>query len=204
MTPSQKFTLYLPAWGRVVSTHEWRMRQRRLVGQRRESWGGPATSEIYARTWQHAETLARRDCRAVRPDDLRHGVHVAALGRDLSSTDLRDAQLDRVLVALRLLADPEDLDAMIAWEHPEQGERKRRAWWLANRCHPVYVARVAADMFGVADWTTLTDHQVGILYGRLKHRPGAARRAQAAAAAQPQPRHPDDEAFAAAVEMLQE
>ena len=90
MTPSQKFRLYLPAWSRVVTVHEWRMRQRRLVGQRRESWGGPETSTIYARTWQHADTLARRDSRAVRPDDLRHGVHVAALGRDVSSTDIRN------------------------------------------------------------------------------------------------------------------
>lgn len=206
MSPKQKFNLYLPAWAAVVSRHGWRMDRatHRLVGQRADAWGGPETTRIYARTWQHADLLARRTARGVRPDDLRHGVHVAALARDLSSTRLDNAQLDRVLLAFRLLTDPDDLTAMEHWLHPELREADRRTWWLRQMCHPVYVARVAADMFGVSDWTTLDAHRLGILYGRIKHRPGAERRAREAAAEQPQPVRPEDEDFAAAVEMLGE
>jgi hypothetical protein len=217
MTPAQKFRLYLPAWGAVVRIHGWRMDRatHRLVGAPREFWGGPEPTKIYRATWQHAETLARYDrCdpRAVRPDDLRHGVHMAALGRDVSSTQLGNQQLDRVLDALALLANPEELGralddgsyapGLLRWLDPESAIRHRRSWWLRHACHPAYVARVALNMFGVEDWSTLSAHQIGILYGRLKHRPGAARRAHEAAAEQPQPAHPGEEEFAAAVEML--
>ena len=178
MTSSQKFRLYLPAWAEVVRVQGWRMDRatHRLVGPRREFWGGDETSRLYARVWQHADTLSVRAARGVRPDDLRHGVHVAALGRDMSSSGFDNRQLDRVLVALRLLANADDVGAMLSWLHPEQGVRSRRVWWLRNRCHPAYVARVARDMYGVADWSGLDDHQIGVLYGRLKHRPGAVRR----------------------------
>jgi hypothetical protein len=206
MTSTQKFAKYLPAWAAVVKVHGWRMDRatHRLVGERRETWGGPETTLIYQRTWQHAQTLGRRECRVPRPDDLRHGVHVAALARDISSTRLDNIQLDRVLVAFHLLTEPDDLAAMDAWLHPERGERRRRVWWLSQCCHPAYVAKVARDMFGVADWRYLDDHRLGILYGRVKHRPGAARRAREAAAEQPQPAAADDDYEALAAQMTAE
>lgn len=214
MTDRQKFKLYLPAWQAVVRLHAWRMDRatHRLAGQRRDLWGGPETTQLYQRVWQAAETIARGACRAVRPDDLRHGVHIAALGRDKSSTDFRDYELDRVLAALALLADADDMDAMLVWMNPQASERRRREWWLAHRCHPAYVARVAADMFGVADWRALDDRQLGILYGRVKHRPGATleRRADATArhrtrTAAPAPAaDPADEFLALAAELSAE
>lgn len=173
MTKLQAYRLYFPAWSAVVRAHDWRMTECRLVGKRAERFGGPEADRIYQRAWQHAEAVARRECRAPLPDDLRHGVHVAALGRDKSSKVLTNAELDRVLVAMRLLADPDDMGSMVKWEHPEAEERRRRMWWIRHRCKPEYVATVCQDMYGTGDFESLDDHQIGGLYATLRHRPGA-------------------------------
>ena len=149
------------------------MASRRLAGARREAFGGPESSALYDRVWQHAESVALAQHRAATPDDLRHGVHVAALGRDKSSKDLTNAELDRVVQALRLLADPDDLDAMMGWLHPENEERRRRLWWIENRCLAGYARRVCKDMFGTDDWWSLENEPVMRLYRTLRDRPGA-------------------------------
>lgn len=173
MTKLQAYRLYFPAWNAVVRRHDWRMADCRLVGKRAERFGGPEADRIYQRAWQHAEAVAQRECRAVLPDDLRHGIHVAALGRDKSSKVLTNAELDRVLAAMRVLAMPDDVDAMVKWEHPEAEERRRRVWWITHRCKPEYVSAVCRDMYGHGEVAELDDHQVGGLYATLRHRAGA-------------------------------
>lgn len=176
MTEKQAKRRYFPEWNATARQHSWRMANGRLVGQRMERFGGPETTQIYNRIWEHAEQRASDRLRAVLPDDLRHGVHMAALGRDKSSHDLKNAELDRVIIALKLMRDPDNMHLLIAWDHPEQGERRRRLWWLRNRCNPAYRTKVCRDMYGTEDIDALDNHQVEVLYGRLKHREHAARR----------------------------
>ncbi len=171
MTERQAKALYWPAWGKVAWLHGWRLEQRRLAGPRLESWGGPETTAVYLRVWQHADSAALRHCRAPLPDDLRHGVHVAALGRDKSSADLTNIELDRVLCVLRLLADPDDLRAMEDWLDPDTATKRRRIGWLKACVSEAYLWKVVADMHPTTDLELLNPRQIEDIYDVLRHRP---------------------------------
>ena len=65
-----------------------------------------------------AEVLAHGHHRSVTADDLRRGCNVVATGK-ISSGDLDNKQTNRVVALFKLLTDPDDLDAVMNWLHPE-------------------------------------------------------------------------------------
>ena len=100
-------------------------------------------------------------------------MHVVALTQDKSSTDLTSKELDRVVAAFRLLADPDDFDAMMIWLHPENGVRDRQIWFIENRVVESYARKVCQSKFGTGDWHSLTNESVRDLVMTLKNRPSA-------------------------------
>jgi len=175
MTRRQLLRLYWPAWNRAARAQGWRLVRGRLAAPPRTLWGGPVTTSLLAEIWRLAELRARASHRAPTPDDLRHATHIAALGYDRSSRELLDLELDRVLAAFRLLADPDDLEAMIQWQDRRAGERRRREWWLRHRIPPHYLREIMKDVYGHADLSRLDHDELGRLYATLRHRPGARR-----------------------------
>lgn len=167
MTERQAKRMYWPAWARVVAVHGWRMSGGRLAGQRREMWGAGDSQALYDAVWNRATRTATAQHRAPVPDDFRHAVNWASLARDKSSTHFTDEDLDRVLCALRLLADPDDLDAMMDWLEPWRPRQRRMRWWLVNRCRPEYLAAVRAD------WATLEGDELENFFRQIRLRPNA-------------------------------
>ena len=147
MTEAQSKRFYFPAWHKASLAQNWRMERGRLLASRQASWGFKEVDAAYHAVWDAAEGLARQQHRAVTAEDLRHGCHVAALGVDKSSTEFSNKELDRVVTLFKLLANAEDVDAMMDWLHPENAERKRLSW--AVKQYPfAYVDKICRGKFG--------------------------------------------------------
>jgi hypothetical protein len=172
MTTRQQIGLYFPAWGKAAANHGW---NRRGVGQRVDFFGNsPELNALYQRIWQVAEDRARAEG-AIGPcgAHFRHACHVVALGADKSSTQLTNAELDRILALFKLLADPDDLSATLAWNNPQEEKRKRMLWWIQNNCVESYVVEVCRQKFQTDDLESLNFKQLGQLHMTLKNRENA-------------------------------
>lgn len=172
MTKRQQTKLYFPAWHAAAAAHGWKAGKGQLIGERLECWGGPNMDDIYQRIWTIAEQRAGAACGPM-PDDFRHACHVVALGRDKSSYELDNKELDRVVALFRLLAEPDDLAATMTWLNPQEEQRKRMLWWIRNRCVESYVVAVAREKFGTDNWQALSCEGVKELHMTLKHRQNA-------------------------------
>jgi hypothetical protein len=120
-----------------------------------------------------AKQLAQAEHRAMIVDDLRHAVHVVALGVDVSHADLTNAQWDRVRNLFRLLVNELDIDARLNFENPQNEERKRLLWCMENHFHARYAATVCNSKFGTPDWHSLEIEPLRHLVQTLRHRPNA-------------------------------
>lgn len=76
---------------------------------------------LYWREW----SAVKRRVGDEADDELRHGLHVKALGKDVSSRAFTNAQFDKVLGEFRSLSRPADLDAQLAQLNQP---RKRQLW----------------------------------------------------------------------------
>lgn len=158
MTDKQRKFLYFPAWHEAVSANQWRMEAKRLVT--------PAArfTDESKQIIQLAHERALADHRGPVIEDLRHACHVFALGADKSSADLTNKEVDGVVALFRVLKDPEDLDARMAWEGFLEGRKtgqypgdaKRLEYFITRTAPDAYVRQVAADKFGTRLWENLT------------------------------------------------
>lgn len=153
MTPAQKFKFYFPAWNDAVAANQWRMEQKRLViAENRLTDEG---RKIVALARQRAALNQRGPVL----DDLRHAAHIFALGKDKSSEALTNQETDKVVTLFRLLTDPEDLDAVMAWQAYQRGDdpgaHKRIEWFITHAAPDEYTRAIAADKFGTRQWENL-------------------------------------------------
>jgi len=146
MTDAQRTRYYFPAWHRACESLGWRMERGRFIGLRKPVHGVADVDALYQRVWMAAEALALQAHRAITAEDLRHGCHVAALGRDKSANDLTNAELDSVVSLFKLLHEPDDLDAIIAIQHPENAERKRLVIGLRKRAPEAKLVSIARNL----------------------------------------------------------
>jgi hypothetical protein len=182
VTPAQKFKFYFPAWTAAVRANGWHMEHGRLTGSGITRWGEatdePARGDAHPTTELaavigFARSLAAAAHRGLKVDDLRHGAHVLALGRDKSSAQLTNTELDRVVALFRLLAAPEDLAAIIAWDAYQRGEDPgalTRVEYFIRRCPEAYVRSVCHGRFGTRNWESLTIAQKKLLGMTLANR----------------------------------
>lgn len=154
MTDAQKFGFYFPAWRQAVLANEWRMEKKRLV------IAEDRLTEEGRKVVVFGRQRAAQENRGPTIEDLRHGAHILALGRDKSSEDLNNAEVDRVVTLFRLLADPEDLAARLKWDAYQRGEDpgsvKRIEWFIEHAAPEEYVRAIAADKYGTRTWENLT------------------------------------------------
>lgn len=150
MTPSQT-QLYWRTWASVVRAHGWRGDSDALHCTRQPCFVSPALDAVYQAVWHAATDLAcLQDGCNLTAEALRHAVHVVALGRDASSKQLTNAEFDRVLALFRLLAEPDKLAHLEAWESADAGERRRHLY-VIRQAAPAYWQRICRDRFGHCD-----------------------------------------------------
>lgn len=177
MTESQSKRIYWPLWSAAWKAN-WKKEGNAVVPSR--DWAAGTPGDL---VWGAAFRAARREARGVAADDLRYACHRVALGRDKSSKDLTNAELDLVSALLRVLADPDDLDAALDHQDPSRAVRRRLEWGVSSSGFPAaYVAAVCRSKFGVYDWSTLDNTRLSQLVITL------SQRARAKSQAKPQPK----------------
>jgi hypothetical protein len=175
ITEKQLRRFYFPAWSACAKANGWVMAKGRLSESARGAHAdapvaGALPGELLRKVWMAAEALAVQAHRNVTAEDLRHGCTVVALGRNKSSKDFTNAELDRVVALFRLLAEPDDVAAMLQWNNPEIGERKRLVFAIAESAPAAYVARIASDRFGTELWEDLAVYELRQLVMTLRDR----------------------------------
>ncbi len=186
MTEAQRKRFYFPAWNRAFAAN-WESERGRLgarAGRRASEW---LTAVIAA-----ANELARQQHGAATADHLRHACHLVALGKNKSSHDLTNAEIDRVVNLFALLEDPEDLDAVMKWQHPEIGERQRCVRWIESLAPYATIVAVARNNpfgadFDFGDWQSLEIPQLKWLGKTLRERGAHSPRRHGATERKPQP-----------------
>lgn len=167
MTLAQQRRFYFPAWHDAATANDWVMVKGRLLARRQEKFGREETTRLYNQVWDAAELLAQNAHRAVTANDLRHACHLVALvappvgpagsndqcsmlnlqspqiGKLLSSKDLTTAQTTRVVRLFEILADPNDIDAMLAWLDPSIDKRKSLVRWINSMAPEAYICQLA-------------------------------------------------------------
>lgn len=162
MTKAQSKGLYWPRWNRC-----WKANWRSVEGLVVPNPDRVLCAELTA-VESAAHQLAVADHRAVCVDDLRKGCHVVAVGRPRSSKALTNAELTRVVSLFNLLAEPEDLSAVVAWQHPEI-EARKRVVTLIERVPEAYVRAVSRT----SDWRDLPERDLLNLLRTLRNRPNS-------------------------------
>src|ERR1043166_2597450 len=120
MTEKQE-AFYWRLWSRVCHANDWRFFKGRIGADAQRD-----TSEHHRAVWRAAGALAAKAQRSVTADDLRHGCHVYAIGRDKPHLELHPTnEVSRVFQLFRLLIEPNDLDAVMDWQDPDRDERRR-------------------------------------------------------------------------------
>lgn len=147
MTERQLKFFYFPAWGRCADANDWRMEKGRMRAERSTDRGTGATADLFAKVWSVAEQLAGAEHRAVKPDDLRRGCHVVAIQRNKSSKDLTNNEVERVVALFRVLTDPDNLDFVMDWEHPDRATQRNLVAAIKRKAEEAYICKIAGDKF---------------------------------------------------------
>ncbi len=164
MTDRSRLRFYLPAW-----TRAWR--RIRTITTPPEPVAAPD------QLLRQVLAVAARRAEPRRDDAVRHACHLVALGTDPSSKTMTAAQADRVVLLFRLLADPADLSAMMAWERGATPDRARLIWKIKNLGHSThYIGAIAEDKFGECDLDRLSPEQLHELVRTLSARARARER----------------------------
>jgi len=90
-----------------------------------------AQTNLYFFEWGRVRDQYRsKGLTAKQADAKRHVLHAKALGRDKSSKDFTNADLDRVIAAFRAVTDGGDLNAQLAQLDQPENRRQR----MIDRC----------------------------------------------------------------------
>lgn len=160
-----------------------------------------AQTNLYLYEWGRARKWFREH--GIDPkqaDAKRHALHAKALGRDKSSKDFTNADLDKVIAAFRAISDGGNLDAQLA--QIDQPEERRK--WIIGRCWramgtfitgenenkrqfacEAYINGTAQRMFS-RRYDALSDTQLAQVMGALE-RTARVRKAKREHAADPNP-----------------
>ena len=109
-----------------------------------------------------AENFADKNCRAVIADDLRHGCHLHAFGRDVSHTDFSNDQFSRMLVLWGdekklpgLLIQPDHIKSQIFWDNPELQKKESLIYSIKAAAPDAYIETITASIWGTIYWEDL-------------------------------------------------
>lgn len=175
MSPAQRTRFYFPAWSRVCKACGWYMESGRFMGGRRDFFGeSPEVNALYQQIWDAAGARAAGEHRGLKPDDLRHGCHVAAFGRDKSSGGFSNQELDRVVALFGMLTNPGSLRTVQDYFFPENAQRRRYVAGIAHCAPKAYIESICADKFARAyrapHWEELPMWALRQLLMTVKHR----------------------------------
>jgi hypothetical protein len=166
---------------------DWREEKGRLLvsikGQRAEIEGWPAPArEAGLSVLDYAEQSAAEGRRRVTATDLRHGCNrVATAGRTESSGKMSNQEVNRVAVLFKLLRDPDNLDAVMEWLHPENADRRSLLSFMRKVASEPALVAIARNAFGTVLLEELEEEQLRWILKNVKGRRPSMLRGSAAA-----------------------
>ncbi|HVU07639.1 MAG TPA: hypothetical protein VHG89_03750 [Verrucomicrobiae bacterium] len=163
MTPKQT-TFYWSLWRECCQKNGWRMERGRLLHDPFK------LNEMGKKVWTMAEQIAIQQHRAVLLDDLRHAVHIVALGRQRSSKDFTNKEFNKVRLVLQLCADFDNLQAQMEQANPEMAERGSFVAFLRKKAHEGLIITISQNAFGTKHWDDLPIEKLRWLSKQLKER----------------------------------
>lgn len=178
MTPAQRARFYFPAWAAAAQAHGWQSASTLAAAQRQECWASSELNKVYQAVWANAQVRAFNQARGLTPDDFRHACHAVALGRHKSANALTNDECERVVALFNLLANPDDLRAIMGWSSPNEARRKRMLWWIRHNCVESYVVAICREKFGVDEFRSLSFPQLSQLHMTLRNRRNARKAEQ--------------------------
>lgn len=154
--------LYFRAWQAAAKVHGWTTKTAILAALQSHHaghvWESQALTQVLTKIYELALITSAAADRDPTADDLRHACTAVALGRQASSKKFTNAEFDRVLALLRLLAGP-DLNSVAAFDDVEAGAR-RRYLHVITSAPAAYWQRIASDKFQTTDLDRLTLDQL--------------------------------------------
>jgi hypothetical protein len=149
MTEAQQKRFYFPAWNKCADVNDWRMQKGRFVGSLQTATRGapPDIRAVIEQVWGFAEQLAAAEHRGLKPDDLRHACTMVVTGKNQSSSNLNNREVQRVVDLFDLLRDPTNLDFVMRWVNPEVSERKNLVKAIKAKAEEAYICAIAKDRF---------------------------------------------------------
>ncbi len=176
MTDSQRRRFYGPNWRRAAVVLGWEMKDGRLASARLPQHGHPTANGLYQQVWDRAEELALLDHRAVTDVDLRHAVNLVAC-RAVSSKHFTNAQVNRVVALMRLLAEPDNLTLMMEWLDPNLAAKRGLIEKVKGLATSGYVSSICQSRFKTTDLSDLDAYQlvqlIATLNSRVRSKQGA-------------------------------
>jgi hypothetical protein len=167
LTDAQKL-LHWKRWNACCHANDWSEAKKRLHPQ------AQATRDLsiyHKLIWREAEKLALQEHRSVTAEDLRHACYLVATAPsplngeragvrgDASMSKLTNRHFSRVLVLWSLLIEPDDLDALMKWEHPEISEGEGLDKSISRLAPDEYTRTIAGRIYGTRLWEDLDVQQ---------------------------------------------
>jgi hypothetical protein len=173
MSPKQLKFFYGPAWTRCARANNWHsLRALALPAPEIQS---PTGQELRVAVVDAADALARREHRGPRTDDYRHACHVVALGKNKSSLDMTNAEVERVVALFRVLAEPDSIEAVLEWQSPERAKHRNLVKAARHAAPEAYTREILRHRFGGRDVEELSVRELQQLCMTLNNRKEAWR-----------------------------
>ena len=168
MTVLQKTRFYLPAWTAAWRAN-WHMVEGRVTALP-DLKPNPFRDTVAA----VAAELCEKENRPPKADDIRRACTFVATKKK-SSKSLNTAQTNRLVSLLKLLVDPENLQALAGWTDPKLAaenaiDARLRALAKQGRHVESYMCEVSRGKFGTNNYLGLTFTQKNHLLWTMNNR----------------------------------
>lgn len=150
-------SLYWRRWAFIGRSNNWKWVKGRLLEAAVKDRG-----QHHVAVWNLADKIADQRCRAIVADDLRHGCHVHAFGRDVSSKAFTNDQFSRLLVLWGdekklpgLLINPDHIQSQMFWDNPDMQKKESLVWSIKAAAPDAYIEKITASIWGTIYWEDL-------------------------------------------------
>jgi hypothetical protein len=172
MSPAQHLQFYIKrGWAPCARANNWHSIA--ALQQPVREAANPLDAELLQQVRTYAEQLARREHRGIKPDDFRHACHIRAIGKNKSSWDLTNDECERVVTLFRVLANPDDIEAVMDWQDETRAKKRNLIAAVKHKAPFAYYRVILRDRYHVEHLEDLSVGQLAQLCMTLNNRKSA-------------------------------
>ena len=176
MTAAQRIRFYFPVWSETAARLDWKMAGGRLIADldvqllAAEKFPDHARDAVQC-IIRLAQKSAAAAHRAANADDLRHACNsVASRAKTKSSTRFTQRDLNHFDRLCAVLRDPWDMNALLAWNYPEEDDRQRTVSYLRTLANEGRLVAISLNAWGTPEWDRLEQKRLDALIAEIKNK----------------------------------